>query len=67
MYLPTRSLAKSTPDPIIAVSFAVYAISLAIVAGRPSKVTPVKGLGLKPPSGTLRYLEERSYVIKVCY
>ena len=56
MYIPTRSLAKSTPDAIISVSLELTAISPATLAEQPNKVTPVSRLGLKPPSGTLRYL-----------
>ena len=56
MYIPTRSLAKSTPDAIISVSLEFTAISPATLVEQPNKVTPVSRLGLNPPSGTLRYL-----------
>jgi hypothetical protein len=55
--LPTRSRAKSTPEPIISVSLELTTMSFATPAEQPSSWIALKVFGLKPPSGTLRYLE----------
>lgn len=55
--LPTRSRAKSTPEPIISVNFEFTAMSFATFAEQPNNCIALKVFGLKPPSGTLRYLE----------
>ena len=58
--LPTRSRAKSTPEPIISVNFEFTAMSFATFAEQPNNCIALKVFGLKPPSGTLRYLPKHS-------